>query len=75
MEHRSDFLVVGSGIAGLLTAHKLSAIGTVHVVTKKGAVHSNTNHAQGGIAAVMEAPDSFEAHVQDTLKAGAVLCD
>ncbi|MFA5139506.1 MAG: L-aspartate oxidase [Elusimicrobiota bacterium] len=74
MEHRSDFLVVGSGIAGLLAAHKLSSIGTVHVVTKKDAVHSSTNHAQGGIAAVMEESDSFEDHVQDTLKAGAGLC-
>ncbi|MBI4056931.1 MAG: L-aspartate oxidase [Elusimicrobia bacterium] len=70
----SDFLVLGSGIAGLLAAHKLSSLGTVHVVTKKEAVESNTNYAQGGIAAVISAADSFESHIQDTLTAGADLC-
>ncbi|MBI4051816.1 MAG: L-aspartate oxidase [Elusimicrobia bacterium] len=74
MDIESDFLVLGSGIAGLLAAYKLSNLGTVHVVTKKKAVESNTNYAQGGIAAVMSEADSFESHVQDTLKAGAGLC-
>lgn len=74
MEYQSDFLVLGSGIAGLLTAHKLASLGTVHLVTKKQAVESNTNYAQGGIAAVVSQLDSFESHVQDTLKAGAGLC-
>jgi L-aspartate oxidase len=75
MRHRHDFLILGSGIAGLLSAHKLSALGAVAVVTKKEAMESNTNYAQGGIAAVIGAVDSFESHVQDTLTAGAGLCD
>ncbi|MBI5629450.1 MAG: L-aspartate oxidase [Elusimicrobia bacterium] len=75
MKYHSDFLVLGSGIAGLLSAHKLSELGSVRVVTKKEAAESNTNYAQGGIAAVMDPLDSFESHVQDTLKAGAGLCD
>ncbi|MBI4247965.1 MAG: L-aspartate oxidase [Elusimicrobia bacterium] len=71
---KSDFLVLGSGIAGLLAAHKLSSLGQVNLVTKKEAVDSNTNYAQGGIAAVMGELDSFESHVRDTLKSGAGLC-
>ncbi|MFH1723150.1 MAG: L-aspartate oxidase [Elusimicrobiota bacterium] len=74
MHHRSDFLILGSGIAGLSAALRLSRLGTVHVVTKKEAVLSNTNYAQGGIAAVVDAADSFESHVSDTLAAGAGLC-
>ncbi|MBI4055857.1 MAG: L-aspartate oxidase [Elusimicrobia bacterium] len=70
----SDFLVMGSGIAGLIFAHQASAYGTVHIVTKKEAKESNTNYAQGGIAAVMAETDSFENHIQDTLRAGAGLC-
>ena len=72
---RSDFLVLGSGIAGLLSALKLSRLGSVTLVTKKAAAESNTNYAQGGIAAVMDRLDSFESHVSDTLVAGAGLCD
>jgi len=71
----SDFLVLGSGIAGLLTAHKLSRLGSVTLVTKKEAAESNTNYAQGGIAAVMSKIDCFDSHVRDTLVAGAGLCD
>ncbi len=74
MNPQSDFLVLGSGIAGLLAAHKLAALGTVYIVTKKKAAESNTNYAQGGIAAVVSRSDSFENHVQDTLQAGAGLC-
>jgi L-aspartate oxidase len=70
----SDFLVIGSGIAGLLTAYKLSSLGRVNLVTKKQAADSNTNNAQGGIAAVLGPDDSFANHVSDTLKAGAGLC-
>ena len=72
---RSDFLVLGSGIAGLLSALKLSRLGKVTLVTKKAAAESNTNYAQGGIAAVMSQVDSFDSHVRDTLVAGAGLCD
>ena len=72
---RADFLVLGSGIAGLLSALKLSRLGRVTLVTKKAAAESNTNYAQGGIAAVMSRLDSFESHVKDTLVAGAGLCD
>ena len=75
MRHESDFLVLGSGIAGLLSAHKLSALGSVILVTKKEAIESNTNYAQGGIAAVIGALDSVESHVSDTLNAGAGLCN
>ncbi|MFI5347308.1 MAG: L-aspartate oxidase [Elusimicrobiota bacterium] len=72
---RTEFLVLGSGIAGLLSALKLSRLGRVTLVTKKAAAESNTNYAQGGIAAVIDRLDSFESHVKDTLVAGAGLCD
>ena len=71
----SDFLVIGSGIAGLAFAIKASALGRVHIVTKKKDFDSNTNYAQGGIASVIAPGDTFEAHVEDTLKAGAGLCN
>jgi len=65
---------VGSGIAGLTTALKLSSHADVLLVTKKDRVDSNTNYAQGGVAAVMSADDSIGLHVGDTLLAGAGLC-
>jgi len=75
MTHQFDFLVIGSGVAGLSFALRAAEHGTVAVVTKKESAESNTNYAQGGIAAVMDPGDDVEAHVQDTLVAGAGLCD
>jgi len=69
-----DFIVLGSGIAGLSFALKVAAHGRVAIITKKHRAESNTNYAQGGIAAVTSKEDSFELHVRDTLEAGAGLC-
>src|SRR5256884_5739184 len=69
-----DFLVLGSGIAGLSFALKVASRGRVAIITKKDRAESNTNYAQGGIAAVTSKEDSFELHVRDTLEAGAGLC-
>ncbi len=69
-----DFLILGSGVAGLSFALKVAPLGKVAVVTKKKRSESNTNYAQGGIAAVFDSADSFEKHIADTLTAGAGLC-
>ena len=75
MEFKTDFLILGSGIAGLSLAIKASSLGSVAIVTKKEKSESNTNYAQGGIAAVTDKTDSFEEHISDTLDCGAGLCN
>ncbi|MBI3297474.1 MAG: L-aspartate oxidase [Elusimicrobia bacterium] len=70
----TDFLILGSGIAGLSAAAELASLGSVSVVTKDELMRSNSSYAQGGIAAVTGPEDSFDSHVRDTLEAGAGLC-
>lgn len=70
-----DYFIVGSGIAGLMSALHLCKHGKVLIATKKERADSNTNNAQGGIACVMTSEDSFEEHIRDTLVAGAGLCN
>ena len=74
-ERHFDFLILGSGIAGLFYAMKVAPHGSVGIVTKKHRAESNTNYAQGGIAAVTSKEDSVEMHLKDTLQAGAGLCN
>ena len=69
-----EFLLIGSGIGGLTFALQVADYGSVAVVTKKSHEESNTNYAQGGIAAVVSDKDSFQSHIEDTLQAGAGLC-
>jgi len=73
-DHRYDYLVLGSGIAGLTFALSVAEKGSVAVITKKNRAESNTNYAQGGIACVTSTEDTFDLHVRDTLEAGAGLC-
>ncbi|MGB2770163.1 MAG: L-aspartate oxidase [Candidatus Zixiibacteriota bacterium] len=75
MEIKTDFLVIGSGIGGLSFALQASELGEVVIVTKKEDSESNTNYAQGGIASVLAKDDSYELHLEDTLKGGAGLCN
>lgn len=74
MHRHYDYIVLGSGIAGLTFALKVASRGSVAILTKKNRAESNTNYAQGGIACVTGADDSFQLHVRDTLEAGAGLC-
>ncbi len=67
---KTDFIIIGSGIAGLNFALEASKYGKVTILTKKDMMESNTNYAQGGIASVLDKHDTFESHVEDTLKAG-----
>ncbi len=72
--HSSDFLVIGSGISGLLFSLKVSKRGSVNLITKRSLTDSATYLAQGGIASVVSPTDSFEKHIEDTIRAGAGLC-
>ncbi|MBT1071600.1 L-aspartate oxidase [Pelotalea chapellei] len=74
MHIESDFLVIGSGIAGLSYALQAANHGSVAIVTKREITESATKYAQGGIASVFSAEDSFDAHVEDTMVAGAGIC-
>jgi L-aspartate oxidase len=76
MSQSYDVIVIGSGIAGLSFALKVAEAGQrVAIITKKNSAESNTNYAQGGIAAVTSQTDDVEMHVADTLDAGDGLCD
>jgi L-aspartate oxidase len=75
MIRRFDFLIVGSGIAGLSYALKIADKGSVAIVTKSTLKETNTWYAQGGIAAVTEEPDNNEKHVRDTILCGDGICD
>jgi len=71
---KTDFLVIGSGIAGLSFALRVAEFGEVVIITKKKDTESSTNYAQGGIASVMGSDDSMERHTADTLATGNGLC-
>lgn len=75
MKKKTDFLVIGSGVAGLSFALKAAKHGSVSVLSKNNLEETNTKYAQGGIAAVMSPPDSFEKHIRDTILVGDGLCD
>ena len=75
MVYRYDFLVIGSGIAGMSYALKVAKHGRVAIVAKNSLEDANTYYAQGGIASVTNPWDNFEKHIADTLDAGAGLCD
>lgn len=74
MELKTDVLIIGSGVAGLYSAIKISEFADVILVTKKDKTESNTNYAQGGIASVFSPNDKFENHINDTLISGAGIC-
>lgn len=75
MAQKYDFLIIGSGIAGLSFALKVADYGKVCLLTKANLDDTNTRYAQGGIAAVTYQPDNFEKHIQDTLICGDGVCD
>lgn len=73
--HRYDFLVIGGGIAGMSFALRAAEVGKVAVLSKRELTVSSTAWAQGGVAAVTNSDDNFDLHIQDTLVAGAGLCN
>jgi L-aspartate oxidase len=73
MSKKTDFLVIGSGIAGMVYALKVAEHGKVILVSKTNLEETSTSYAQGGIAAVMYSPDTYEKHIADTLKAGSLI--
>jgi L-aspartate oxidase len=75
MAYTADYMIIGSGIAGLLTALKTAQSGSVLLVTKQDISKGSTKRAQGGITAVIDPRDSFEKHIADTLETGNGLCD
>jgi len=75
MKRKVDFLIIGSGLAGLSYALKVAPHGKVLILTKANEDESNTKYAQGGIAAVIQNPDTYEKHIQDTLICGDGLCN
>ena len=75
MEIKTDYLVIGTGIAGLSFALEAAKSGKVAIVTKKEKMEASTNYAQGGIASVFNLDDSFDLHIEDTLKSGDGLCN
>jgi len=75
MKKKYDFLVIGSGLAGLSFALKVADKGTVAILTKTGLENTNTAYAQGGIASVTYKPDNYEKHIRDTLIAGDGMCN
>ena len=74
MEIQTDYLIIGTGIAGLTFALQASQTGSVAIVTKKEKRETSTNYAQGGIASVFDPEDRFDYHIKDTLEAGCGLC-
>ena len=75
MDKKVDFLVIGTGLAGLSFALKVADHGSVCLISKTKLQETNTRYAQGGIAAVLNEPDSVKKHVEDTLIAGDGLCN